>query len=141
MSANAAWRLSFSWDRSECLALAALLVAWLAALGASGGRRGLALGTPMHLDGGKVASVREQIDPNTASVASLRRLPMVGPVRAWAIVQFRQQAGQTRPVRAFRCPEDLQQVRGIGPGIAGQLREFLSFPPGPETRQGLADSP
>jgi DNA uptake protein ComE-like DNA-binding protein len=72
----------------------------------------------------------ERINPNTASVASLMRLPGIGRARAIDIVHFR--AGvETRP--AFQSPADLQAVKGIGPKTAETIAPYLTFATGPDS--------
>ena len=63
----------------------------------------------------------EQIDPNAAGVAELRRLPGVGPSRAQAIVRERAAGGP------FRGPADLARVPGIGPRTVEALTPHLAF--------------
>ncbi len=70
-----------------------------------------------------VEQVRRRIDPNTASAASLRRLPGIGPVKAAAIVEFRQQAAQP-----FTGLEDLENVKGIGAGTTARIAPYVHFP-------------
>jgi competence ComEA-like helix-hairpin-helix protein len=67
------------------------------------------------------------LNPNTATAASLERLPGIGPARAAAIIDYRRKhrAGGMQP--AFRHLEDLQNVKGIGPKTAGALAELLVF--------------
>jgi competence protein ComEA len=69
----------------------------------------------------------ERIDPNTAPVEELRRLPRVGPALASAILAARR-AGP------FRRPGDLERVPGIGAATAGRLAPLLRFDevPAPE---------
>jgi ERCC4-type nuclease len=70
----------------------------------------------------------ELINPNTADVASLLRLPGVGMTRARAIVAYRQRArSETGQDIVFASPDDLQCVTGIGPGIARAIRPWLHF--------------
>ncbi len=76
------------------------------------------------VDREKVSAATERIDPNTASVASLRRLGGIGPMRAQMIVQYRQTHGPA----AFRKPKDLQKVHGIGPGTVRRIEHFLKLP-------------
>lgn len=64
----------------------------------------------------------ERIDPNTASVEDLRRLPGVGPARAAAIVEERLRGG------AFRSAPDLVRVPGIGDATARRIGPYLSIP-------------
>ena len=135
MSSPAGQRLSLSWSRSDCLALSFLTVALGAALAASA-FGGVRLGEPPRVELAKVQGVDERIDPNAASVASLRRLPMIGPERAAAIVAYRESAaGSGR--RAFETLEDLQAVKGIGPGIVARLAGRVALP---SRREGASPS-
>jgi competence ComEA-like helix-hairpin-helix protein len=74
----------------------------------------------------RVEAARERVNPNTASIASLRRLPGLGPVRAQDILGYRQASGRPTP---FRFLKDLENVHGIGPATAENLRDHLEFPP------------
>jgi competence ComEA-like helix-hairpin-helix protein len=115
------------WNRSDCMALAALLGAWGLALAAVT-FGSVALGEPVRVDRGRVALVAEKIDPNTATVASLRRLPLIGAVKAEAIVHYRRQARPGRTDRPFRCREDLLQVPGVGPAAVERGATWLALP-------------
>ncbi|QQE77357.1 helix-hairpin-helix domain-containing protein [Alicyclobacillus sp. SO9] len=64
-------------------------------------------------------SVHGTIDLNTADTATLETLPGIGPGRAKAIVDFRQQHGP------FHRVQDLQQVHGIGPQIFSHVKSYL----------------
>lgn len=66
----------------------------------------------------------ERIDPNTASVSQLRRLPGVGLARAQAIVRERTSGGP------FDGPADLARVPGIGRRTVEALEDLLAFSPG-----------
>ena len=59
------------------------------------------------------------IELNSAAPASLQRLPGVGPATAAKIVEHRNRSG------AFRRPEDLLEVKGIGPKKFDRLRQFI----------------
>jgi len=80
-------------------------------------------GEVIPVDRAGVDAASEKVDPNTATVASLRRLPGIGPVKARAIVAFRE--GETRP---YRNADDLCRVYGIGPGTVRRIAPFLSIP-------------
>jgi competence ComEA-like helix-hairpin-helix protein len=85
------------------------------------------LGETPGVDVQRVDQVRERIDPNTASAASLQRLPMVGPEHAAAIIRYREAHGSaSRP--AFRYVEDLDAVRGLGPETVRRMAEFTNLP-------------
>jgi hypothetical protein len=66
-----------------------------------------------------------RINPNTASQASLVRLGGIGRARALDIIHYRQTHRQEGPV--FRSPQDLEQIRGIGPKTSAKLSPWLTF--------------
>lgn len=76
-----------------------------------------------------------RINPNSASVASLARLPGIGLTRARAIIALRDSL-QDREGRTpvFRRAEDLAQVKGIGPATIDGIRPWLQFDPPPSDR-------
>lgn len=57
---------------------------------------------------------------NTATVDQLDELPGVGPVTAQSIVDWRTENGP------FRSVDDLLEVRGIGEGTLGDLRDLVT---------------
>jgi competence protein ComEA len=61
------------------------------------------------------STMADPIDVNQASAAELSLLPGVGPSLAAAIVADRESRG------AFRRPQDLDRVRGIGPAILARI--------------------
>lgn len=58
-------------------------------------------------------------DPDRMDLRELRRLPAIGPARAFAIAQARWEAGLTGG------PEAWDEVPGIGAGTVGAIRLFL----------------
>jgi len=131
------------WGRRDMVALAVLATVWTAAIAAMRAG-GVSLADPIGVDQRRVARIRERIDPNTASAASLRRLPTIGPAKAAAIIAFR--AGSagleaTTPAergRAFTCCEDLTRVPGIGPGTVARICRQLSLPARPAPHGGAS---
>ena len=114
-------RHDLTWRRRD---LAVLIVLALAA-GAFLAER--AASQPRDLDpvlrgaGPRADQAIERIDPNVASVHSLRRLPKIGPALAGAIVAARQSG-------AFKDVDDLRlRVSGIGPVTAATIAPFLTF--------------
>lgn len=120
-----AGQLQLTWARPDRLGLTILAGVWGMCLAWGW------LARPADVDESAAAqelahAVREKIDPNTASAASLRRLGGIGPVRAEAIVRHRRQAPPGRP--AYRYAEDLQVVSGIGPETVKRIRPDLALP-------------
>ena len=64
------------------------------------------------------AAAAERLDINTASVEQLTELPGIGEAKATAIVDER---GRTR----FQSVEELERVKGIGPGLLADLRPYV----------------
>ncbi len=116
-------RYDFSWSPSSVGALLVLAVVWGLWLLAVGLARPVMLGDRLLVDQGKVAAVAERINPNIASVASLRRLGGVGPVRAQAIADF----AAARDGEAFAKADDLTAVVGVGPGTVERISPYLVF--------------
>jgi competence ComEA-like helix-hairpin-helix protein len=71
--------------------------------------------------------IDDKINPNTATVASLMRLPGIGQARAEAIVALRQKELSDTNAPAFSSAKDLRQVRGIGPKTARNISDSLTF--------------
>jgi competence protein ComEA len=59
---------------------------------------------------------------NTASLTQLDALPGLGPSRAAAILQYREEHG------SFASVEDLGKVPGLGPAAVAKLRGYLAVP-------------
>jgi competence protein ComEA len=75
------------------------------------------------VDKSKVAESTAQgktTDLNRASVSELDKLPGIGPSKAKAIVEYREQQG------AFRTIEELKQVKGIGDKTFDSLLPFIT---------------
>ncbi len=122
MSRSRADRYDLAWRRGDLPPLVLLcLLAGAACVYAALGRR-LWFTSEPPIDFGRIALAAEKIDPNTATAASLRRLGGIGPAKAHAIVQYRQQHG-----RQFRRPEDLANVPGIGPKTVRRISPYLAF--------------
>ncbi|MDB5302882.1 MAG: hypothetical protein JWM97_431 [Phycisphaerales bacterium] len=77
----------------------------------------------------------DKLDPNTADWRELAAIPNLGEKKAQAIVAFREKWHVQHPLDpAFRGPEDLRQVKGIGVATVANLKTYLIFPQ-PTTRR------
>ena len=72
--------------------------------------------------------LEEKVNPNTAPLASLMRLPGIGLARAAAIILYREDArGADAAGPAFKNCDDLEKVRGLGPKTVDGMSEWLEF--------------
>ena len=72
--------------------------------------------------------LENQINPNSAPLASLIRLPGIGTVRARAIISYREVYRKSYDKKAaFVNCDDLQKVKGIGPKTAENICAWLKF--------------
>lgn len=60
-----------------------------------------------------------KIDINRAGASELEKLPGVGPATASSIIEYRKAAG------GFAKPEDIMNVKGIGPKKFGQIQRHI----------------
>ena len=90
--------------------------------------RALVLALPLALATAS-AALSGVVNVNTASAEELAMLPGVGPVRARAIIELRQQRG------GFKRVEDLLEVKGIGDASLAKLRPYIALE-GKTTLQG-----
>ncbi|WP_350281989.1 helix-hairpin-helix domain-containing protein [Nitrosomonas sp.] len=65
-------------------------------------------------------SVLAGVDINTASQADLESVKGLGPIKAKAIIEYRNQHGM------FKSVEELANVKGIGAGILKRLGDQVS---------------
>jgi len=72
--------------------------------------------------------LERRINPNFAPPESLTRLPGVGRTRAQAIVTYREDFQRSgKGDLAFQNCADLQNVKGIGPGVTDDMCQYLKF--------------
>jgi competence protein ComEA len=60
------------------------------------------------------------VNLNTATEDDLRTLPGIGAKTAEAILAYRQEHGP------FQRPEDLMEIRGLGPKKLARLRDWIT---------------
>ena len=123
-------RYSFSWDKPQALVLLILCVAGTAALCAivAGPVTWIADGELPAPDHHRVALADEKIDPNTASEASLIRLPDVKVTRARRIIAYRDAMAGSGTTRPFNRVKDIENVDGIGAAVSKALAPHLNLP-------------
>ena len=61
-----------------------------------------------------------KVNLNTADATVLETLPGIGPTKAMAVIEYRQQNG------AFKTVDDLKNVSGIGDKTLEQLRDKIT---------------
>jgi len=77
----------------------------------------------------EVNRLADKINPNTASWASMARLPGIGPGRAKAIIKYRnmwKKNGAGNKI-AFSESNDLCRIKGIGQKTVEQIKDYLVF--------------
>jgi competence ComEA-like helix-hairpin-helix protein len=127
MTGPARTPLSIGWSRGDRAALTLLLALAAAGLALRAAARTAAAGGVLPVDSTRVKLVTERIDPNTASAASLRRLPGIGPTKAQEIVRFRDAVRARGRRRPFVFAEDLAEVPGIGPSVVRAAADHLAL--------------
>ncbi len=70
-------------------------------------------------------AVYDTVNPNSAPLESLVRLPGVGPATASSIIEYRKDTPDDK--EAFIKPADLQSIKGIGPKTVEKIEPWLSF--------------
>ncbi len=112
--------------RGDQAAVAVLVLAGLASMGAWWIAHGGCRGRLVELERAKPQTARFQVDLNQADWPELVQLPGVGETLARRIVESRRRDGP------FVDHEDLKRVRGIGPKTLDRIRPYLR--PMPEHR-------
>ncbi len=69
---------------------------------------------------GSVTAESGLISINTADLIELQELPGIGPAKAEAIIQYREENGP------FSASEDLQNISGIGEKTFGKLKDLIT---------------
>jgi hypothetical protein len=119
----------WGWTRRQRIGLGILLTLLLAFLVIQFVRRSARLHEPAVVTHGEPVLLPQQVDPNSATLQELARIPHLGDTLAQNIVQYRE-ARQANVVDGvvFRQPGDLDAVPGIGPKLIEQLTPFFKFP-------------
>ena len=79
------------------------------------------------------------IDPNTASWASLVRIPDIGPARAEKLLAWRKAHQTGRSQTVFHGLNDLRRVPSFGPKTVAGISKYLRFSSSDSSRRPVAD--
>lgn len=124
------------WTRNQRQALIVVLGVCLAGFTARYLFNRQTVDDPQPDRGALADELADRLDPNVADWQELAAIPGLGEKRAQAIVAYREKWQTAHPGdRAFRGPQDLRQVKGIGPATVDNLVPNLSFPPSPAGRE------
>ncbi len=77
--------------------------------------------TPPYAQWEQMVRASRRIDVNRATAEELAELPQIGPTTAQHIVAYRAAHG------AFRSPDDLLAVPGIGPKTRDAVADYVAF--------------
>lgn len=69
----------------------------------------------------KPSKAKTKTNINTATMAQLTDLPGIGDSKAKAIIAYREQG------KGFKSLDELMKVKGIGPKIYENLKEFITI--------------
>jgi competence protein ComEA len=112
--------------RADQSVVAVLVLLALAAIGGWWISKGGTGNRLAEADQAKQRTARFQVDINTADWPELIQLPGIGDTRARRIIETRKTAGP------FAEPDDLRNVKSIGPKIMERIRPYL--PPLPKEK-------
>jgi competence protein ComEA len=113
-----------AWKRESQIVLLILCLAAGAALLGGSAARPTTIADDPPVFPARAAQAAERVDPNVAPIASLRRLPAIGPGKAAEIVAWRDRHGP----RPFRFADDLDHVPQIGPRTVERVAHYLTLP-------------
>lgn len=68
-----------------------------------------------------------KLNPNFASADELTQLPSVGPNKAGAIIDYRNEQYALGKEKAFESVMDIENVKGFGSKSAEKLKRFFVF--------------
>ena len=125
----------WGWTRPQRLALGILLILLLATLAINLYLRPATLNDHIILLHGQPLSLPARIDPNTATLEELTRIPHIGEKVAAKLLAYRDARKPLTPDGIlFRSPEDLARIPGLGKKTATDLAPYFEFPEDPETQ-------
>jgi DNA uptake protein ComE-like DNA-binding protein len=122
-------REAWGWTRAQRAALGTLLFLLLVFLVVEVVRRPARLDDPLVVMHGQSVELAAKIDPNTATLEDLSRVPHLGEKLSGAIIAWREaRKALVADGVLFHRPEDLAHVPGVGRTLVAQVGPYLSFP-------------
>jgi hypothetical protein len=119
----------WGWNRRQRIALGILLLIFLACLVIQFARHPARLDDPVVTYNGSPVELPARIDPNTATLQELSRIPHMGEAIATRILQYRDAHKSIAPDGiVFHEPSDLDAIPGVGKKLIEQIEPFLAFP-------------
>jgi hypothetical protein len=120
---------AWTWTLGQRRALLVLLVGLIIYLGVRLTMHRAYVPDPPPPRGPRYDEVVDKIDPNSADVATLAALPMIGEKKAQQIVDFREKRRAQNPNRTvFRSEDDFLLIKGFGAASVETMRPYLIFP-------------
>jgi DNA uptake protein ComE-like DNA-binding protein len=117
------------WTPSQRGVLLALIVILCVALAARLYFNRSYISDPQPTRPARFDDLADRLDPNIAGWQSLAVLPQLGEKRARDIIDYRERFARQHPNQpAFKRPQDLLYVKGIGVAMLETLRPYLQFP-------------
>jgi hypothetical protein len=125
----------WGWTRPQRVALGILLALFLGVLLIQFIRRPFRLDDHITVLHGQSLTLPTRIDPNTATLEELTRIPHVGNKVAAKLVAYRDaRKPLTSDNIVFRSTEDLARIPGLGQKTATDLAPYFEFPEDPTTQ-------
>jgi hypothetical protein len=125
----------WGWTRPQRFALGTLLALLLVVLLIQYIRRPFRLDDRITVLHGQPLALPTRIDPNTATLEELTRIPHIGNKVAAKIVAYRDARKPLTPDNiVFRSTEDLAHIPGLGEKTATDLAPYFEFPEDPRTQ-------
>jgi len=124
MMQSARRRYDFAWRHRNLGGLIVLCLLAAAMLGLHGFTQHVSFSRAIPVNRSRVEIASEKINPNVATIASLKRLSGIGPLKARDIVTYR----EAQEPNTFRSADDLAKVPGIGPSLVERTAPHLALP-------------